>query len=450
MGYALILKHAAMKNSKYFTLPGLCLLSLTFLIPAPASAQQPDCCSIAQAEGLKAFNKNDYATAIRHWTDGKKCPDKDRCPDLDDLIKKARAEMKKLAEAQAANDAYDNTKTANTKAAYQAFLNKYPNSQHAADARKRLKALEDIDKQQPAPTTTPLTLAVVAKPNLILVRGGTFRMGCTSEQKDCDDDEKPVTSVNVSDFYLGKYEVTVREFQQFIKATGYKTDAEKDGGSYFWTGSAWEKKSGVNWKCDTKGNVRPISEYSHPVIHVSWNDAVAYCNWLSEKEGLTKVYTISGGTVTANWNANGYRLPTEAEWEYAARGGGKAVLLGNGKNIADPSEINFYSQESAKKPYSIVGNYRGKTVPVGSLNSPNALGLHDMSGNVWEWCWDWYGPYPSGNRYLYRGKDSGSHHVFRGGAWSSYPQRVRVTDRSFGKPSFRGHDVGFRLARGAA
>jgi sulfatase modifying factor 1 len=282
---------------------------------------------------------------------------------------------------------------------------------------------------------------------MVLVKGGTFDMGGTPEQQDCRDDEKPVTRVTVDDFYMGKYAVTVREFKQFIEATGYKTDAEKDGGSYFWTVSEWKKKAGVNWKCDVEGKVRPDSEHNHPVIHISWNDAAAYCDWLSEQVGLSKVYTISGDKVTADWNAKGYRLPTEAEWEYAARGGGKAVLFGNGKNVADPQEINFAGSADYKKDYSVAGEYRGKTVPVGSLNSPNALSLHDMSGNVWEWCWDWEAPYPGGSKNNYRGPASGSYRVLRGGSWSNDPQGVRVANRLNGAPGARYSDIGFRLSR---
>lgn len=298
----------------------------------------------------------------------------------------------------------------------------------------------------PAATTSQATTAT-DQPDLVLVTGGTFSMGCTSEQKDCYDDEKPVTRVTVDDFYMGKYAVTVREFKQFIEATGYKTDADKDGGSYLWTGSEWEKKAGVNWKCDVEGKVRPDSEHNHPVIHVSWNDAAAYCNWLSEQQNLSKVYTISGDKVSADWSAKGYRLPTEAEWEYAARGGGKAVLFGNGKNVADPKEINFDASAAYKKDYSVAGEYRGKTVSVGSLNSPNTLGLHDMSGNVWEWCWDWKAPYPGGHENNYRGPASGSYRVCRGGSWYNNPRVVRVANRSSSTPDDRVNFLGFRLAR---
>ena len=217
-----------------------------------------------------------------------------------------------------------------------------------------------------------------------------------------------------------------------------------------WNGWAGQRKSGVNWKCGIGGNIRTSSEYDHPVIHVSWNDAVAYCNWLSEKEGLTKVYTISDSTLTANWSANGYRLPTEAEWEYAARGGGKAVLFGNGKNVADPEEINFNASAIRKKNYSIAGEYRVNTIPVGSLNSPNPLGLHDMSGNVWEWCWDWFDRdyyAKSNNSRDPRGPDTGSYRVSRGGSWVEAPQHVRVDERGLGKPDFRYYGQGFRLAK---
>jgi formylglycine-generating enzyme required for sulfatase activity len=303
-----------------------------------------------------------------------------------------------------------------------------------AEAEKRRQEEEDRREKE-------------AAQNMVLVKGDAFDMGGTPEQKDCRVDEKPVTRVTVDDFYMGKYAVTVREFKQFMEATGYKTDAEKDGGSNLWTGSEWKKKAGVNWKCDVKGKVRPDSEHNHPVIHVSWNDAVAFCNWLSEQQNLAKVYTISGEQVTADWNAKGYRLPTEAEWEYAARGGGQAVLFGNGKNVADPKEINFAGSAAYKKAYSVAGEYRQKTVPVGSLNSPNALGLHDMSGNVWEWCWDWKAPYPGGNKNNYRGPASGSYRVCRGGSWYDFPQGVRVASRFNFTPGSRSGLLGFRLAR---
>ncbi|MFM9950919.1 MAG: SUMF1/EgtB/PvdO family nonheme iron enzyme [Saprospiraceae bacterium] len=281
--------------------------------------------------------------------------------------------------------------------------------------------------------------------NFILIPGGTFQMGDLFDEGDSD--EKPVRNVTLSDFYLSKFELTLGEFRQFISATKYETDADKGGWSYIWNGSNWEKKDGVNWKCDIAGKLRPEAENNHPVIHVSWYDAVAYCNWLSGQRGLQKVYSISGTNVAANWNANGYRLPTEAEWEYAARQGGKKVRFGNGQNTAEPKAINFDGSAGGKKDYSVVGEYRAKTLPVGSLNSPNALGLHDMSGNVWEWCWDWYGTYPSTAETNPKGPDSGSDRVIRGGSWGSDPAYVRCANRGSDSPGSRYYYLGFRLAR---
>ena len=151
--------------------------------------------------------------------------------------------------------------------------------------------------------------------------------------------------------------------------------------------------------------------------------------------------------LNAKYPGRNYRLPTEAEWEYAARGGGKAVLFGNGKNSADPKEINFDASASYKKSYSIAWEYRQKTIPVGSLNSPNALGLHDMSGNVWEWCSDWYGNYASGSQTNPTGPTSGSYRVIRGGSWGSDPQDCRVASRGSYSPGDRDDNLGFRLAR---
>ena len=251
-----------------------------------------------------------------------------------------------------------------------------------------------------------------------------------------DSDEKPIHTVTVSDFYIGKYEVTFEEFKTFIEATGYKTDAEKEGGSWMWTGSKWEKKSGVTWRDDEEGNRRNSTDNNKPVIHVSWYDAVAYCNWLSEQEGLEKSYNINGDDVTMNWNANGYRLPTEAEWEYAARGGNQSqgYKYSGSDNI---DEVGWYWSNS--------GN---KTHPVGT-KQPNEFGIYDMTGNVWEWCNDWYSSsyYSQSLSNNPQGPSSGSYRVYRGGSWNYSPSYCRVANRDYDNPSDRYNVIGFRVAR---
>ncbi|MBK8426108.1 MAG: SUMF1/EgtB/PvdO family nonheme iron enzyme [Lewinellaceae bacterium] len=272
----------------------------------------------------------------------------------------------------------------NTPEGYQKYLADYPNGRHRAEAAEKNISVSSLP-------TSP----AVANDGLILIRGGTFEMGCTSEQQDCHDSEKPAHRVTVGDFYLGKYEVTQKLWQEIMG------------------------NNPSNFKnCD-----------NCPVEQVSWDDV---------QEFLQKL--------NAKYPGRNYRLPTEAEWEYAARGGGKAILFGNGRNIADSKEINFDASASYKKSYSLAGEYRAKTVPVGSLNSSNALGLHDMSGNVWEWCSDWYGTYASGSQTNPTGPASGSYRVLRGGSWSLYPQDCRVANR-YDAPGNRKPSLGFRLAR---
>ncbi len=261
-------------------------------------------------------------------------------------------------------------------------------------------------------------LSTTPTPEMVTVPGGTFTMGCASEARDgdCEDDEKPAHEVTVDAFYMSVHEVTVGQFMAFIEDSGYRTDTDKEGWSYIWTGSSYEKKDGVNWKCDVSGDIRPQVEYRHPVIHVSWNDAVAYAEWLSQKTGQN------------------YRLPTEAEWEYAARGGERGAKdnhLYSGSNTID--EVAWYD-----------GNSGGQTHPVGQKKA-NQLGLYDMSGNVWEWCADWYGEYPAAAQRNPTGPGRGSDRVLRGGGWISSPQYCRAANRDNGNPDARSGYVGFRV-----
>lgn len=274
---------------------------------------------------------------------------------------------------------------------------------------------------------------------MVFIQGGGFDRGDTFGEGSSD--ELPVHKVTVPSFYMGRYEITNRDFLAFLNAKGNQTTG----------GTAWVEIESSYSKIKGSGrNFYIESGYEdHPVVEVSWYGVVEYCNWRSQQDGLQSVYGISGTNVSCDWRANGYRLPTEAEWEYAAREGGRNVRFGNGKNIADANEMNFDARESYKKAYSRVGKYRANTTAVGSF-SPNGLGLYDMSGNVWEWCWDWYdGDYyknSSGLRHP-KGAESGSLRVIRGGSWSSSPAVVRAAFRRGRSPGSRSNGIGFRLTR---
>ena len=191
-----------------------------------------------------------------------------------------------------------------------------------------------VRKEEPAPVrpepVKPKVDLLPYEPETVFVAGGSFDMGSNSGESD----EKPVHRVTLGDYYIGKYELTVGEFRSFVEATGYVTEAEQGDGSYVWTGSKWEKRSGINWRYDAAGRERSSSEARHPVIHVSWNDAVAYCKWLSSKTGKT------------------YRLPTEAEWEYAARGGQSSKgYVWSGNSSAE--SVGWIDSNSRKKTHEI-------------------------------------------------------------------------------------------------
>jgi len=232
-------------------------------------------------------------------------------------------------------------------------------------------------------------------PEMVFVEGGTFSMGCTNEQgSDCEKDEKPAHRVTIGDFYIGKYEITQKQWQS-IMGTTVRQQRDKADASYPIKGE------GDNY----------------PMYYVSWNEV---------QEFISRLNTATGKQ---------YRLPTEAEWEYAARGGSKSWgYKYSGSNTLD--DVAWYD-----------GNSGATTHAVGT-KMPNELGIYDMSGNVWEWCSDWYSEnyYSNNTQTNPKGPLSGSGRVGRGGGWDSGARGVRVSNRCAYTPDFRSNDLGFLLA----
>lgn len=263
----------------------------------------------------------------------------------------------------------------------------------------------------------------LAPEGFVSVPGGTFTMGDTIDDGVGSSNELPTHTVTLNSFYMGKYEVTQAEYSQYMQP-----------------GYSWTSNYGLG--------------DNYPAYYVSWYAILKYCNLRSMAEGLTPVYTINGssnpanwGTVPTssnatwnaaicNWSANGYRLPTEAEWEYAARG-------------ATNNPDYLYS---GSDDINAVAWYTGNNTPYGSKpvggKAANGLGLYDMSGNVLEWCWDWhsssyYSVSPVSNP---TGPASGSYRLLRGGYWYYNAPYCRVSYRGSRSP-YHSADLGFRLVR---
>ena len=278
-----------------------------------------------------------------------------------------------------------------------------------------------------------VSLASGVPVGMVLIPGGSFTMGDTL---DGDTDAKPVTNVFISPFYM---DVNLVTWSQWQGVYGYATN---HGYTFVNPGAG-------------KGS-------THPVQTVNWYDVVKWCNARSEQAGKVPVYYTDAGltvvyragevTPYANWNVKGYRLPTEAEWEKAARGGlaGQRFPWGN---LISQTNANYYgatgsyAYDLGPNGFHPLGNYPATspgTSPVGSF-APNGYGLYDMAGNVWQWCWDWYGtPYAGGTDP--RGVSTGSYRVLRGGGWNDYADYCRAAIRGNVGPAFTYNRYGFRSA----
>ena len=288
-------------------------------------------------------------------------------------------------------------------------------------------------------------------PKLVYVEGGSFLMGDVLADGDrAMLAETPVHEVEVGSFLLSPYEITVSEFRKFVEETGFKTKAETDG-----QGKATKEmiEQGKTKYPNFKAHWFNQTD-RHPAVWIAWEDAIVYCNWLSRQHGIPAAYNESTGQLldkdgkvtTDVRQVQGFRLPTEAEWEYAARERGKKVRFGNGKNIARSDEMNLDARKAEKK-YAVKGEYREATTPVGSF-APNALGLYDMSGNAWEWCSDSGVDYPDKKVANPYALNKGGH-MARGGNWDSGAAGCRVTTRINWWLNSMCAATGFRIARTA-
>ena len=281
----------------------------------------------------------------------------------------------------------------------------------------------------------------MSRPRMIELPGGRYAMGNPRGDGYPEDGEEPVHEIRLSPFAVGMAPVTNEEFASFVEATGYETEAERFGWSFVFAGFLpddseptravarapwWRQVHGAQWRHPEGPGTGIDGRDAHPVVHVSWNDALEYCGW------------------------SGTRLPTEAEWEYAARGGldGQQFPWGNELEPGGRHMMNVFQGEFPGRNDCADG-WAG-TSPVG-IFEPNGFGLVDCTGNVWEWCSDYFDPrqYLAGGAQDPRGPEAGDQRVIRGGSYlchASYCRRYRVDARSCNSPDSSSGNTGFRVA----
>ena len=276
---------------------------------------------------------------------------------------------------------------------------------------------------------------------MVALRGGPFDMGSAGSEAYPADGEAPVHTVELAPFSIDTVAVSIARFAEFVETTGFVTEAEHFGWSFVFGGFLpddfpdtcgvanapwWRQVYGADWR-HPSGPASGIAEIAgHPVTHVSWNDAQAYCTW------------------------SGTRLPTEAEWEYAARGGRPSSVFPWGDELEPGGEHRMNVFQGTFPAENTVGDGYAGTAPVDSF-PPNDFGLYNATGNVWEWCADWFDPgfYANSVSGDPIGPSSGTHRVMRGGSYlchASYCRRYRVAARSANTPDSSTGNLGFRVA----
>ena len=301
------------------------------------------------------------------------------------------------------------------------------------------------------------TVSALTAPEMVLVKAGGFQKEDTGPKSELfswmiTDDPKVEIAY---DFEIGQYEITNEQFLEFLN------DAKIPSSGYL------NKRRVINMDSEYceflyqngKFTLKRPQNKNYPVIEVSRWGAVEYCNWLSEKNGLAKAYDslgqlldVQGKKTEEISQVEGYRLPTEAEWEYAARGGHKSTQDYPFAGHTDMGYVGWYAYNSGEKEYAglwepaFVEELDMKTHEVGQ-KMPNELGLYDMSGNVWEWCHDGYGRYTFETRFNPIGLENASTKVLRGGSWYSYAEYCRAANRNHSLRDNKSFGIGFRVVR---
>jgi len=275
---------------------------------------------------------------------------------------------------------------------------------------------------------------------MIRLDGGTFWMGTDGQEGFPADGEGPARQIELHSFYIDKYQVTNAQFAEFVHAADYRTEAERFGWSFVFQGHVreeeaeraaaaplWCKIAGADWRHPEGPGSNVDGREDHPAVHISWNDAAEYCRWA------------------------GKRLPTEAEWEYAARGGLERKmypwgdeLTPDGRHLCNIWQGDFPDRDLAEDGYDCVA-------PVNAF-PPNAYGLYGITGNAWEWCRDWFhaAHHAAGARINPVGPPWGAARVMKGGSYlchRSYCNRYRVAARSSNTPDSSAGNIGFRCVR---